>query len=159
MAYRDPDATITAVDNRAALDAAESTAHSIGLGECLTVVEGDPLEVELESDAFDWVIIPQRFSCLSPATASRLLRKAADAAKPGGRVALIDLFRIPGKANLTDCVEKLLLQLVTREGAIRTLEQVEDEFREAGLGKPQVALISKSRSKLGLAVATKTAGD
>ncbi len=155
MAYRDPDATITAVDNRAALDAAETTANSIGLGERFSAVEADPLEVELPADSFDWVIIPQRFNCLSPQFASTLLRQAVDAAKPGGRIAVIDLFRSPAKANLSECVEALNLQLETREGAVRTLEQVEAEFREVGLADVQIAFISKSRANLGLAVATK----
>ncbi len=157
MAYRDPEATITAVDHRAALDAAESSAASIGLLERFTGIDADPLEVELAPDTFDWVILAQRLIALSPAHAAVLLGKAAGAAKPGGRVVVIDLFRSPVKANLSECVEVLKLQLETREGQARTLASMEAELRQAGLDDVQFALMSKSRANFGLALATKPA--
>ena len=155
MAYRDPNATVTAVDNGAALEAAETTANSIGLGARFIPLAGDPLEVELSANAFDWVILPQRLSCLARPMAAALLAKAVGAARPGGRIAVIDLFRSPAKANLSDCVEVLKLQLETRHGTVRTLDQIEAEFREAGLEDVQFAFLSKSRANFGLAVATK----
>lgn len=87
--------------------------------------------------------------------AAALLAKAVGAARPGGRIAVIDLFRSPAKANLSECVEVLKLQLETRHGTVRTLDQIEAEFREAGLEDVQFAFLSKSRANFGLAVATK----
>lgn len=155
MAYRDPDATITAVDNRDALDAAESTANSIGLLDRFEAEASDPLEVELPVDRFDWVVLAQRLSCLGSEVASRLVVKAVKAAKPGGRVVVIDLFRGPARFNLSECVQALNLQLETRQGTVRTLEQMESELREAGLEDIQFVFLSRSRANLGMAVATK----
>lgn len=155
MAFRDPEATITAVDNQAALEAAERAANSIGLGERFTSIVGDPLEVELPDNAFDWVVIAQRYNCLAPSAASDLLRKGLNAAKPGGRIAVIDLFRGPAKANLSECVEVLKLHMETSGGAIRTLEQMNAELREAGMVDVQFAFISQSLTNLGIAVAGK----
>ncbi len=155
MAYRDPDATITAVDNRDALDAAESTASSIGLLDRFEAKVSDPLEVKLPTDRFDWVVLAQRLSCLGPDIASRLVTQAVQAAKPGGRIVVIDLFRGPARFNLSECVQALNLQLETRQGNVRTLEQMESELREAGLEDIQFVFLSRSRANLGMAVATK----
>lgn len=157
MAYRDPQATVTAVDNQAALAAAESTAQSIGLSERFQVVVADPLDAELQPDQFDWVLIAQRLSCHGSEAAQRLLEQGRRFAKPGGRVVVIDLVRMPARANLTDCVESLTLQMETREGSIRSLEQLQGAMQQAGLVDFQFALMSKSRAKLGLAVATRPA--
>ena len=155
MAYRDPEATISAVDNREALDAAESTANSIGILDRFEAKVSDPLEAELPADHFDWVVLAQRLSCLGPDVASRLVTKAAWAAKPGGRIVVIDLFRGPSRFNLAECVQVLNLQLETRQGAVLTLEQMESELREAGLDDIQFVFLSRSRANLGMSVATK----
>jgi precorrin-6B methylase 2 len=154
-AFRDPKATVTAVDNREALVAAASTASSIELMDRFTAVEGDPMSVELADEFFDWVMIPQRVNCLGHEAAVQLLKRACAATKPGGRVVVIDLFRSPTKANLSECVESLKLETETRSGSVRTLAQIEAELREAGLGSVQIAFLSKSKANLGLAVAVK----
>ena len=121
-------------------------------------VIADPLSAELEPDQFDLVLIAQRLSCLGPDPARRLLKKGRQLAKPGGRVVVIDLIRMPAKPNLTDCVESLKLQLETRQGSVPSLEQLQGAIQEAGLVDFQFALISKSRAKLGLAVAARPEG-
>lgn len=155
MAYRATQATITAVDNRAALDAAERTADSIKLLDRFTSVVADPLEAELPVDTFDWSIIAQRMNCLTPDSAARMLDQAVKATKPGGKIAVIDAFRGPAKSNLAECIEMLTLQTETAAGRIRTLPQIEQELKAIGLVNIQIAFMSKSRNRLGVAVATK----
>jgi SAM-dependent methyltransferase len=159
MAYRDPDVTITAVDHRAALDAAEATARSIGLQDRFFPIDADPLNVELPAGEFDWVVLAQRLSVLSSELARSLVKQAAAAARPGGRVVVIDLLRGPARANLAECVEALKLRLETQAGAIRSMEDLERDLRRAELTDIQFALMSRSRVNFALAVATKPLAD
>ncbi len=92
MAHRDPAARLTLVDGAGALQAAMSTAESIGLADRLTLIEGDPATVPLPADEFDVVLIAQRLQSVSENASSTLLGRAVSAAKPGGRIVVVDLF-------------------------------------------------------------------
>ncbi len=155
--YRDQEAKITAVDFPGAIEAANSTASSIGLGDRFETIAGDPRTVELPEEAFDWVMIPQRLSCFDAEGAAELLKVAYRATKPGGRTVVIDLFLSQAKSNLAECIEVLKLDTETRGGYVRTVEQIESELKEAGFSEVQLAFMSKSKAHLGLAVATKAA--
>ncbi len=65
MAHRDSDATIVAVDNQAALQAATATADSIGLSDRFKTIDADPEQVTVPDNEFDLVLLAQRLHCLS----------------------------------------------------------------------------------------------
>ncbi len=157
MAHRDPQATVVAVDNAAALEAANSTAASIGMLDRFESIEGDAASVELPEAEFDLVLIAQRLHCLSLEQARGWLVRAIAAAKPGGRVAVIDLFRGPAKPNLAECVEALKLDLGTQEGHMRTLQATQSLLQSLGLQRVQFAFLPASRVNLGLVVGEKPA--
>src|SRR6056297_422785 len=87
IAHRDPESTVTVVDRAGALQAARSTADSIGLTERFEFHQADPLEAEIPGETFDLVLTAQRVSCLDRSSAESFLSKAATSAKAGGRVA------------------------------------------------------------------------
>ena len=155
MAYRDPKSTITAVDVPAAIQAARATADSIEMGDRFLTLEGSPEDVEIPSESFDLVILAQRMSCLDQGTANRLLRKAASAAAPSGRVVVVDLFRGPADPSLAESLEALKLDLETRGGYIRSLEGIQQNLVESGLGNVQFTYLAASRINLGMAVGQK----
>jgi ubiquinone/menaquinone biosynthesis C-methylase UbiE len=159
MAHQDALATITAVDEPGAMQAARSTADSIGLLDRLEALEADPLRVELPGDAFDLVLIPQRLSSLSEDEANALLSRAITAAKVGGRIVVIDLFRGPTKPNLAESIEALQLELCTGEGRMRTIESIQSQLGSLGLQQIQFTFLPASRVNMGLAVAVKAGED
>ncbi len=64
MAHRDQLAKITAVDDPNALNAAQSTADSIGLNDRFQTVASGPEGAQLPENHFDLVLLAQRLSCL-----------------------------------------------------------------------------------------------
>ena len=155
MAHRDPTSSVTAVDKKLAIEAAQATANSIELSDRFTTIEGDPIHTDVPESEFDLVVVAQRISCLDESAAKKLLAKASASAKPGGRVVVIDLFRGPGKTSLTESIEALRLDLGTKGGRMRTLEEVQADLRDAGLTKIQFTFLAASEAGLGMAVGTK----
>ncbi|QDT03034.1 hypothetical protein K227x_14130 [Rubripirellula lacrimiformis] len=155
IAHRDPESSVTAADTPAALEAAQSTADSIELTDRFTTIPGDPLTVELPADEFDLVLVAQRISCLDGKAGQKLLAKATRAAKPGGRVVVIDVFRGPTKPNLTECIEALRLDLGTRGGRLRSLEEAQADMQDAELQRIQFTFLAASDINMGMAVGTK----
>ncbi|MGI9465822.1 MAG: methyltransferase domain-containing protein [Rubripirellula sp.] len=155
MAHRDQKATVTAVDQAAALKAAQSTADSIGLGERFRALEADPAEAELDDAEFDLVVVAQRLGCLGPNEGQKLLSQAIKALKFGGKLVVIDLFRGPTKPDMSECVEALKLELGTQHGSMRTLETIQTELAELGLENVQVTFMPDSRVNMGMAVANR----
>ena len=155
MAHRDQDAKVTAVDQAAALKAAQSTADSIGLGDRFRVMEADPIDAQLDDAEFDLVLIAQRLGCLGPNEGQKLLSKAIAALKFGGKLVVIDLFRGPAKPDMSECVEALKLELGTQHGSMMTLEAIQTELAELGLENAQVTFMPDSRVNMGMAVANR----
>lgn len=155
MAHHDPESTITAVDEPAALEAASSTADSIGLLDRFEAIASAPGQAELPSDAFDLVLIPQRLSSIGQQQADELLAKAVAAAKGGGRIVVIDLFRGPAKPNLAESIEALKLAIDTPEGQMRTIGSIQSQLQSLGLVQIQFTFLPASRVNMGLAVAVK----
>jgi hypothetical protein len=113
------------------------------------------LQVELEENQFDLVVIAQRLHALSPENAGILLRRGVAAVKPAGRLAMIDLFRGPTRPNVAEAFEALKLELDTRQGKMRTLEESQAALTEAGLQRIQFSFLAASRINLGLMVGQK----
>lgn len=157
MAHQDAMATITAVDHAAALEAASSTADSIGLSDRFDTIDADPQEVELPDDEFDLVVIAQRISLLSEEKAGTLLSRAIAAGKAGGRIVVIDLFRGPTRPNLAESVEALKLELETHQGQMRTIEAIQTQLDSLGLQQLQFTFLPASRVNMGMAVGVKNA--
>jgi SAM-dependent methyltransferase len=155
MAYRDPKARVVAVDNEAALQAAEQTARAIELGPRFLPVVGDPATVELPVNEFDLAIIAQRLNSSSAELSGRLLQQAIRSLTSGGRLVIIDLFRGPAKPRLSETIEALRLHLGTEHGKMRSIKETEDLLGSVGLGAIQFTFIAASRINLGLMVARK----
>lgn len=152
MAHRDRHATITAIDHGAALQAATSTAHSIGLNDRWRTIEGDPSDVEIPEPAFDISLIAQRLTCLDSTQGRQLASRAVKAIRPGGRLVVIDLFRGPTRPNLADAVEGLKVNLSTRGGRILSIDETKEMFDSLGLQRVQFAFLAASKVSLGMAV-------
>ena len=151
-AHRHGGSTVLGVDHEEVRLAATNTADSIGLGERFEFEAGDLLSLDLPDDAFDLCFIGRRLHYLGDGDAASVLQSAAAAVRPGGRVVVIDLFRVPSRKNLTETVEALRLELGTAEGSMRTLQQGQQMMTDAGLDNVQFTFIAASREGLGMCV-------
>ncbi|MGB7346056.1 MAG: class I SAM-dependent methyltransferase [Pirellulaceae bacterium] len=157
MAHRDPKAMLTVVDHEVSIEAARTMANSIDLIERFDAIVGDPMTAELPEESFDLVVLAQRISALGDDLATELLKRCVSAARPGGRVVVIDLFRLPSKPNLSEAIEALKLNLETESGHMRSLEDGKKMFAAAGLTGVQFTFLAASRTNLGLMVGVKSA--
>ena len=155
MSHRDPTAEVTAVDHADALVAAQTTADSIELDDRFLTVESYPEDADLPSDHFDLAVLAQRISTLGSEQSKKLLQQAIAAVRPGGRVAVIDLFRGPAKPSLAETLAAMRLELGTQAGHVRTLEEIQELLTELGLRAVQFAFIEASKANFGVAVGVK----
>ena len=153
MAHRDPAATIVAVDQLAALQAARTMAESIDLLDRFQGIEGDPRQVSVGTESFDLVVLPQLLSGYSDSDAAIVLAKAAAALRSGGRLVAPDLYIGPGRAGLTETLGRLSVHLATDGGRVRDLRECQNMFLAAGLGSIQFTYLSASEAGLGMIVA------
>lgn len=158
MAFRDPAATVLAVDEEAALVAARSTARSIQLDNRFETLTGQPEEVSLPAADFNLVVVAQRLHAASPAQRTQLLNQAIGALAPGGRLVLIDLFRGPSKPLLSETIEALRIHVGTAEGKMQSAQELKETLTERGLSDIGFTFIAASRINLGMIVATKPQG-
>ncbi len=158
MAFRDPGATVLAVDEEAALAAARSTARSIQLGERFQTLTGRPESVDLPATNFNLVVIAQRLHAASPEQRTQLLNQGIAALAPGGRLVLVDLFRGPSKPLLSETIEALRIHVGTAEGKMQSAQELKDTLTERGLRDIGFTFIAASRINLGMIVATKPQG-
>lgn len=155
MAHRDPKSTVTAVDYPEALVAAQSTADSIELGDRFDTVASDPFQAELPENHFDLVVLAQRLACEHSQRAEQMIDLAIASAKPGARIAVIDLFRGPAKPSLGETIEALRLELATQAGHVRTLQEIQQTLVDRGLHSVQFAFLEASKGNYGVAVGVK----
>lgn len=156
MAHRDPNLHVTAIDHPGAIAAAAATAASIGLNERFTTIDGDVLTAELPAGSFDHVLIAQRLNSLCPEQISILLSRAATAAKPGGRVIVIDSFGGPHRPTLSESLETLRINIETVGGGVPDLPIAQERMKAAGLDSIQFTYIAASRVGLGLMTGVKS---
>lgn len=158
MAFRDPDATVLAVDDAPALAAAQSTANSVQLGSRFATLIGEPQSAALPAAAFDLVVVAQRLHAASDLGRQRLLDQAIGALAPGGRLVLIDLFRGPAKPRLSETIEALRIYVGTAQGRMQSAPEIKERLLARGLGDVQFTFIAASRINLGMIVASKPVG-
>ncbi len=157
MAHRDPQSTVVMVDLPEALEAANSTAQAIEIGDRVSKMEGDPDDVELPQKQFDLALIAQRISSRGDEQAQRMVQRAADSVVPGGRVVVVDLFQTPGPLQLSEAIESLKLNLGTRSGRVRHLNEMQGIMAKCGLKDLQFTYLAASHVNLGMAVGRKQA--
>lgn len=101
---------------------------------------------------YDLVVIPQRLHAISASEGDRLLASAVHSARPGGRVAVIDLFQSPGRPPLAERIAALRIELDTADGRVPTLQETQQRLLDAGLSDVKFTFLAESREGLGIAV-------
>ncbi|MEM9588532.1 MAG: methyltransferase domain-containing protein [Planctomycetota bacterium] len=159
MAFRDKSARVTAVDEPAALAASCNTVDSIGIGDRFEWIEADPQDVELPADTFDLALLPQRIGALTIEAGDQLIGKAAETLKPGGQLAVLDLFSIPSQdgsgPRLSEAITALRLHIDSGCGSVTTLEAIQQRLQSAGFSAVQFSFLAASHTNMGMAVGTK----
>jgi SAM-dependent methyltransferase len=153
LARKLPGATGTAVDWPAVLEVAKETADQLGLANRLAVLAGNYHEVEFPAAAFDLAILANVTHLETPEGNRALLAKAARALKPGGRLAVIDVFPGQPQGDLNRALYALGLALRTRQGRVYSAEELAAMMRDSDLPAPRLIPLDVPPHVLGLLLA------
>ena len=128
-----PGATAVVNDLPEVLEVARARIAEAGLEDRCELRPGDYHTVSLEDEAFDLVALGHVCRTEGADGARALLRRAADALRPGGRVLVADYFRTgePGRSPQGVLMAATMVAC-TRRGTAVTYEQMSDWLRDAG---------------------------
>jgi SAM-dependent methyltransferase len=133
LCRRYPELTATVLDLPGSAAVGREVVAAAGLADRVLFRDGDATTAEL-GDGYDAVLCFNLVHHLTPEQAAGLFRRAADALKPGGTLAVLDVFadsgrRAPAHANV------LALFVYLSSGAqVHTSGQLAGWLRDAGLG-------------------------
>ena len=121
------------------LDLPEAVAHAAplleaeGMGDRVVLRAGDALVDDLGTEAYDVVFMMSLAHHFDDATNRDLMRRAADALRPGGVLVIGDSIRLdPREADLMGSFFDLYFAMTSRAG-LWTYEEMADWQRQAGL--------------------------
>jgi ubiquinone/menaquinone biosynthesis C-methylase UbiE len=154
LAREMPGAAVTAVDWPAVLEVAAETATNFGLAGCLTTIAGNYHEVSWPGAAFDLVFLANITHLEAPAGNRALFAKARAALKPGGRLAIVDVFAGQTRGDLNRALYTLGLALRTEHGHVYAAKEFTALLAEAGFHAPQLYPLEVPPYAVGLLTAT-----
>lgn len=147
---RAPGLRAVVLDRPETAEVARANAEEAGLANRVEVRGGDALEDDL-GGPWDLVFTSNFVHIYPPETNRRLVRRAAAALAPGGRLVVKDFFLDPDRTTPTGAALFAVNMLVATEGGdAYTVAEVHGWFREAGL-EPEETVELTARSCLALA--------
>ena len=128
-----PGTTATAVDTRDVIPITRRHVEAEGLGERVTLLEGDFFEVDLPAGAHDVALASNIVHIYGEDQVRTLFRRMHRALRPGGRVLVNDFFTDPtGTRPAWGALFSLNMLLNTVSGKNYTLEQARALLEETG---------------------------
>jgi 2-polyprenyl-3-methyl-5-hydroxy-6-metoxy-1,4-benzoquinol methylase len=124
LASRHQDATVTAVDWPAVLEVAAEQAQEFGLADRLTTIAGNFHEVALPDQQHDLAIIANVTHLLTPEANAALFRRTHKALRPGGHIAIVDVFPGQPLGDVNRTLYAIGLALRTEHGHVYSLDEL-----------------------------------
>jgi ubiquinone/menaquinone biosynthesis C-methylase UbiE len=132
LARRDPATTVTALDWPAVLAIAQKAAAEAGLQERFATIAGDYHEVALPEAAFDLAIVANVTHLETAAGNRDLFERLRQSLRPGGEIAIIDVFPVQTAGALPAALYALGLALRTTHGRVHSAADLESWLAAAG---------------------------
>jgi ubiquinone/menaquinone biosynthesis C-methylase UbiE len=131
IAHRDPATRVQLVDDRAGLARARATVDSLDAGDRAQMAESAELVFPGHNDTFDLVIVADQIHIWPPAMRQRLLATARRTLKPGGELAVVDVFSGQPRGEMNCSLFELQLLIGTGRGPVR-LPDLSRQLETAG---------------------------
>jgi ubiquinone/menaquinone biosynthesis C-methylase UbiE len=123
---------VTALDWPAVLAIAQKAAMESGLQERFATIAGDYHKVSLPETAFDLAIVANVTHLESPAGNRDLFERVRRSLRPGGEIAVIDVFPVQPAGALAAALYALGLALRTTHGRVHSAADLEGWLAAAG---------------------------
>ncbi|MEM9881664.1 MAG: class I SAM-dependent methyltransferase [Planctomycetota bacterium] len=133
LAAHHPRAHVTAVDRPGVVEVAQANAEAMVLADRFIAEAADLATAELPREAFDLALLANVAHLLPPPALAGLCGKLAATLRPGGRLAVIDVFPGPAVGDLNRTLYTLGLSLRTRAGRTHDPAAVAAALGDAGL--------------------------
>jgi SAM-dependent methyltransferase len=132
LARRDPGTSVTALDWPAVLAIAQKAAMEAGLHERFATIAGDYHQVALPAAAFDLALVANVTHLETPAGNRDLFERVRRSLRPGGEIAVIDVFPVQPAGALPAALYALGLALRTTSGRVHSAADIEGWLAAAG---------------------------
>ena len=153
LARRDPATTVTALDWPAVLAIAQKAAAEAGLQERFATIAGDYHKVALPAATFDLAIVAN-VAHLETATGNRdLFERLRRSLRPGGEIAVIDVFPAQPAGVLPAALYALGLALRTSHGRVHSAADLENWLAAAGFDGCRFAALEAAPYTMGMLLA------
>ena len=136
IAHHDSGSTVHLVDDAPGLRRARATVDSLEIADRVEWTESSELVFPGNNDTFDLVVIADRIHLWSPEVRQRILATALRTLKPGGEIAIIDVFAGQPRGNLQCSLFELQLLIGTGQHLV-TLEELKDLLSSTGFTRIQ----------------------
>jgi len=155
LAHQDLQSRVTAVDQEEMISLAEKTAADIGLSDRLTTVAGNFRKLTFAEVEFDLAIAANVTHLLTRDEVLDLFRNIAASLKPGGELAVIDIFPGQEKGELHHALHCLTTALRTNQGRVHKPAVLQELLLQSGFEKPQYSHLPSPPHTIGLMLARK----
>jgi SAM-dependent methyltransferase len=154
FAKKYPQAQVVAVDWQPVLEVASENARAAGLADRFNTMAGSAFDVPLENN-YDLVLVPNFLHHFNPADCVRFLKRAHEALRAGGRIAVVEF--VPNEDRVTPhgaAAFSLIMLASTPEGDAYTAAEYSTMLAQTGFSEPtlhnlpasmNVALIATKR--------------
>lgn len=155
LASRAPETRIVAVDWPAVLRIAAAAAEAKGLRDRLKLLPGDYHAVALPPASFDLALAGNVTHLETPEGNAALFRRLHATLKPGGEVAILDVFPGQPEGDLNRTLYELGLALRTGHGRVYTPEELTAFLEAAGFCKTRSVPLPVPPYAVGMLVTAK----
>ena len=156
IAHHDPETQVQLVDDAVGLTRARATVASLDLEHRVEMTESSELVFPGHNEAFDLVVIADQIHVWSPELRKRILTTAMRTLKPGGELAIIDIFRGQERGRTTCDLFELQLLIGTGHCLV-PLQDMKTLVEETGFVKIQYTDLPAAPYTHGLLLAAREA--
>ena len=151
--HQDSTSRATMVDRPERMVPAKQHAGGLTDSEYIQWIEQDPADAEFPESAFDLCLVARHIHRLPAKQLPTLFSRISRALKPGGTLAIVDIFPGQEKGELSRVVSELELALRTDGQAMHTPALLQEELTKAGYKDIQFAHLPAPPQLYGILVA------
>lgn len=155
MARRDPGTSVTAVDWPGVLQVAEVAARQGQIVDRFSTIPGNFHEVELPASMFDLAIVGNVTHLETPEGIWSIFSRLHQALKPGGQVAIFDIFSGQVEGDLNRTLYALGLALRTEYGHVYSVEELNEILSPTGFTTASLTPLKVPPYAIGMLLVTK----
>ena len=153
LLHQDAESNVTFLDDALGIARARETIESLSLQNRTTLIEGDYLNPQLDSEPFDLALATGILHRHSIEQCAKLFKNLASQIKPGGELVIVDIFPGRDAGDAFRTINALQIQLRTLEGRLHDPVELQAVLKENGFTDVQYSHLPSQPKIWGLFLA------